>query len=259
MWPRPMAADELAAAVFPSGRPLPPSLRAWLASRHEPPGAARLVRRRRRLRAPSARRSGGGRTGRNVGRNVYPRCRPLSRVLPSPRGSDSRRLLAITEPDADGEYPVLAVDVDDLPFVGLMYPGFDVYLGNTAGLIAHEFDSYDGLDPGSPLPQPHALVMRPPRSAAGVASSTRSETRSEDRARGRVPRRAGPFRSPAGRSRPRGRWGHDGLRGATDGRRAAHGHRNRAQFLVDGDWPLPSEAPAGRAGLHRAGRPQEGA
>lgn len=38
------------------------------------------------------------------------------------------------------------IDVDDLlPYAGLMYPGFDVYLGHTAGLIEHPTDSYTVL------------------------------------------------------------------------------------------------------------------
>lgn len=38
-----------------------------------------------------------------------------------------------------------APDFDDLPFVGLMYPGFDVYLAHTAGLIEREFTGYTAL------------------------------------------------------------------------------------------------------------------
>ncbi|GKQ41936.1 hypothetical protein ALMP_84480 [Streptomyces sp. A012304] len=52
-----------------------------------------------------------------------------------PGGSDSRRVLAVTEPDEEGEYPVFALDLDDMPYLGLMYPGFDVYLADTAGLL----------------------------------------------------------------------------------------------------------------------------
>ncbi|MEV7907902.1 hypothetical protein AB0P04_40495, partial [Streptomyces anulatus] len=48
-------------------------------------------------------------------------------------------------PDSEGEYPVLAVDVDDLPFAGLMYPGFDVYLAHSAGLVQRDFPSYTSL------------------------------------------------------------------------------------------------------------------
>ena len=58
-----------------------------------------------------------------------------------PGGSDSRRVLAVGEPDTIGEYPVLALDVDDMPFLGLMYPGFDVYL-------AHVVIAADAVDPG---------------------------------------------------------------------------------------------------------------
>ncbi|MFF7251140.1 hypothetical protein ACFZBU_45655 [Embleya sp. NPDC008237] len=142
---RPMAADAAAVAAFPSGRPLSPSLRAWLGY------DTSLLERYDWFDAD------GGLAPRRLDELVadelgdmwgdlytliadrFPECFLL------PGGSDSRRLLAVTEPDREGEYPVLAVDVDDLPFVGLMYPGFDVYLGNTAGLIEHEYESYTGL------------------------------------------------------------------------------------------------------------------
>lgn len=142
---RPMSPDTVGELVFPSGRPLSPSLRAWLAfdttllERHGwfdadgglaprpldelvdaelgPPWASEF--------APLARR--------------FPECFLL------PGGSDSRRVLAVGDPDSTGEYPVLAVDVDDLPFVGLMYPGFDVYLAHTAGLFTAEFPTYTAL------------------------------------------------------------------------------------------------------------------
>ncbi|MCF2533292.1 hypothetical protein [Yinghuangia soli] len=142
---RPMDAEVLAAAVFPSGRPLPPSVRTWLAydaslfERHEwfdddgdfaPRALDELV---------------ADELGDMWGELFEPVAARLGECFLLPGGSDSRRILAVTEPDQEGEYPVLAVDVDDLPFVGLMYPGFDVYLGNTAGLVAHEFETYTGM------------------------------------------------------------------------------------------------------------------
>jgi hypothetical protein len=38
-----------------------------------------------------------------------------------------RRVLAVGEPDSEGGYPVLAIDVDGAPYAGLMYSVFDVY------------------------------------------------------------------------------------------------------------------------------------
>ncbi|MEV6217052.1 hypothetical protein [Nocardia sp. NPDC051833] len=143
--PRPMSADELACAVFPSGRPLSPSLREWLAfdrglfERHgwfaddggfAPRTLDELVD--DELGAPWG--------------EIYA---PLADRFPEcfllPGGSDSRRVLAVGEPDSAGEYPVLALDVDDMPYVGLMYPGFDVYAAEAAGLVHCVFETYTAL------------------------------------------------------------------------------------------------------------------
>lgn len=132
---RPLAEEALAEAVFPSGRPLSPSLRAWLAydtsllERHHwfaPDGSFaprpidELV---------------GDEMGDFWGKEFAWLSGHLSECFLLPGGSDSRRVLAVTEPDDEGEYPVLALDLDDMPYLGLMYPGFDVYLADTAGLL----------------------------------------------------------------------------------------------------------------------------
>lgn len=62
-----------------------------------------------------------------------------------PGGSDSRRILAVGEPDSLSEYSFLAIDFDDLPFIGLMYPGFDVYLAHTAGVVERDLTEYTML------------------------------------------------------------------------------------------------------------------
>ncbi|MEO3974641.1 hypothetical protein [Streptomyces sp. CAU 1734] len=143
--PAPMPGERLAAARFPSGRPVSPSLRAWLAfdtslfARHDwftPDG-------------DFAPRSLPDLVGDEYGdmwagefalfADRFPECFLL------PGGSDSRRLLAVTEPDELGEYPVLALDFDDLPYVGLMYPGFDVYAADTAGVLDLDFEVYSAL------------------------------------------------------------------------------------------------------------------
>ncbi|MFJ4774671.1 hypothetical protein ACIP88_37170 [Streptomyces uncialis] len=135
---RPMAEDRLTRAVFPSGRPLSPSLRAWLAfdtsllERHGwfTPEGGFAPRPLHEL------------VDDEMGAPWADEFAWLSGQLPEcfllPGGSDSRRILAVTEPDAEGEYPVLALDVDDMPFLGLMYPGFDVYLADLAGLVPHD-------------------------------------------------------------------------------------------------------------------------
>jgi hypothetical protein len=79
---------------------------------------------------------------------------PLAARFPEcfwlPGGGDSRRALLIADPDEYGEYPVFVLDVDDMPCMELLYPGFDVYLADTAGLVEHsyprdEFESYSKL------------------------------------------------------------------------------------------------------------------
>lgn len=50
-------------------------------------------------------------------------------------------MLAVTEPDGEGEHPVLALDFDDLPFGGPMYPGFEVYPADTAGPLSPDLPS----------------------------------------------------------------------------------------------------------------------
>ncbi|MQS16599.1 hypothetical protein F7Q99_31530 [Streptomyces kaniharaensis] len=74
----------------------------------------------------------------------------FEKLLPSPclplvGGSDSRRLLYLGRPDSTGEYPVLVTDIDDLPYVAVMYPGLDVYLADLADVIDLDFDTYTGL------------------------------------------------------------------------------------------------------------------
>ncbi|MFF3378057.1 hypothetical protein ACFYXF_34540 [Streptomyces sp. NPDC002680] len=144
--PRPMAEDELARAVFPSGRPLSPSLRAWMAydtsllARHgwfAPDGSFaprpldQLV---------------GDEMGDFWGTEFAWLSGRFSECFLLPGGSDSRRILAVAEPDGEGEYPVFALDLDDLPYLGLMYPGFDVYLADTADLLGlGERESYTDL------------------------------------------------------------------------------------------------------------------
>ncbi|WP_329026328.1 hypothetical protein [Streptomyces sp. NBC_00690] len=132
---RPLDEETLADAVFPSGRPLSPSLRAWLAfdtsllERHgwfdsdgdfAPLPLDEMV---------------GEEMGDIWAEEFTWLAGRFSECFLLPGGSDSRRILAVTEPDAEGEYPVLALDCDDMPFLGLMYPGFDVYLADAAGFL----------------------------------------------------------------------------------------------------------------------------
>ncbi|MFH8693790.1 hypothetical protein [Streptomyces chartreusis] len=142
----PMDEALLAGATFPSGRPLPPSLRAWpaydisLLERYKwftsdgdfaPRPLDQLV---------------GDEMGDFWGAEFARLSGRFSECFLLPGGSDSRRILAVTDPDEEGEYPVLALDLDDLPYLGLMYPGFDIYLADTAGLLGlGERETYTDL------------------------------------------------------------------------------------------------------------------
>lgn len=157
--PRPLAPEVVAGLTFPSGKPLPPSLRRWLAfdagwlmdfgwfSSLEPPAfSPRSI----------------GRIADDEFERDYELIKQITAVagdlnfyaglnerLPEcfllPEGSDSRRIFAVTEPDDLGEYPVLVIDEDDVPYAAVMYPGFDVYMADEAGLLGLDFDTYEDL------------------------------------------------------------------------------------------------------------------
>ena len=64
-----------------------------------------------------------------------------------PGGTDSRRFIYFGTADEHGEYPVMVVDVDDVPFVCIAYPGLDVYLadGVLTTVLKHSYlDGFDG-------------------------------------------------------------------------------------------------------------------
>lgn len=136
--PEPMPADVLAELTFPSGRPLPPSLRRWLAFdtsllarfgwlARTGDGYALTPRTIHQLATDTV--------GEGWGQCFEPLAARFPECFHLPGGGDSRRVLVVGDADEYGEYPVLALDVDDLPCLELMYPGFDVYLAHTAGLI----------------------------------------------------------------------------------------------------------------------------
>ncbi|GLW69648.1 hypothetical protein Kpho02_19470 [Kitasatospora phosalacinea] len=156
--------------AFPSGHPLPPSLRAWLAydsgmlERHgwfDRSGAL----------AP---RTLGEIAVEEYG-ELWGSCfEPFSALFGEcfllPGGSDSRRVLSVGpygERDELGEYPVFALDVDDLPYAVLMHPGFDVYLAETAGVLPS--DGRPGYD----------RLRHDPRYAARMRAHARGRLRGE--------------------------------------------------------------------------------
>lgn len=127
--PEPVPADVLARLRMPDGKPLPPSLRSLLAVdgswlgvlEGDPPKLAfrsltELVRQ-------------------EFGDEVASFIADFERLLPGkcllvPQGSDSRRFMYAGQPDDHGEYPVFVIDTDDVPWIGLAYPGLDVYLAD---------------------------------------------------------------------------------------------------------------------------------
>lgn len=148
--PVPLAPEVLDRLRLPGGRALPPSLRRWLEfdsswladvgwyeDEREP------VFGDRGLGATAEWMYGCG--GVMVGMFAdFEKLLPAV-CLPLVGGSDSRRLLYLGTPDSTGEYPVLVTDIDDLPYVAVMYPGFDVYLADLADVLDLDFDTYTSL------------------------------------------------------------------------------------------------------------------
>lgn len=146
--PQPIPADVLARLTFPSGRPLPPSLRRWLAFDASwlrglgwfatDDGAFTFTPRRLDAIVQDE--------FDFWGEMYEPLGDRLGECFLLPGGSDSRRIYAVTdEPDTLGEYPVLVVDTDDIPYAAVMYPGFDVFMADEASFGIHNFDTYESL------------------------------------------------------------------------------------------------------------------
>ncbi len=149
---RPLSAEVLETLTFPSGKPLPPSLKRWLAydaswlqelgwfSSLEGP-----VFTPRRIDEIVHDEYDAAEWPMSWGEMYAPLADRCSECFLLPGGSDSRRIYAVTEPDALGEYPVMVVDNDDLPYAGVMYPGFDVFMADEAGFALHPFGTYEDL------------------------------------------------------------------------------------------------------------------
>lgn len=145
---RPVAPDVLDTLTFPGGKPLSPSLKRWLAFDaswlYDLGWFASL--------------DDFTFTPRSLDEIVEEECAswgeafaPLGRRFPVcfllPGGTDSRCIYAVCEPDDTGEYPVLLVDVDDIPYAGIRYPGFDIFMADEAGLhiASGEADTAEAL------------------------------------------------------------------------------------------------------------------
>lgn len=144
---RPIPAEVLETLTFPSGKPLPPSLARWLAfdaSWLEGLGWFASIEQ-------------GSFTPRRLdqivtdefealwGEMYEPLGARIDECFLLPGGSDSRRIYAVTEPDALGEYPVLVIDTDDLPYAAVMYPGFDVFMADEVGMEVSSWGTYEAL------------------------------------------------------------------------------------------------------------------
>jgi hypothetical protein len=156
----PLSRDLLARLTLPNGAALPPSLRAWLAF-----DAAWLASlgwftlepeftwTPRSLGEIAAAEYGGELRGARADRGEGEEAPRSSDAEPNwarefdvpaldqgfllPGGSDSRRIFMLTSSaDSEGEFPVLFTDIDDQPTVGVLSPGFDVWLAEKARVLS---------------------------------------------------------------------------------------------------------------------------
>jgi hypothetical protein len=140
--PDPVPPQALDALTFPGGVPLPPSLRRWLAfdaSWLEAEcaywgGASDPVFRTGSI-GDAVRET--LETGDSYVQEAFTFEQFLdATALPLDYGSESVRMLVLTNPDEHGEYPVMCADIDDVPCMYLTDLGFDTWLAGQAGLIA---------------------------------------------------------------------------------------------------------------------------
>jgi hypothetical protein len=146
--PVPVPADVLAALRFPGGQRPSPSLRRWLA--FDASWLANAGWFEDPLQPAFKPRKIGAFAGDEHGPEYEGCFKPFERRLPGelyllPLGSESRRALYVGEPDGTGEHPVIVTDVDDVPYVALMYPGFDVYMADLAGVLELPGRTYESL------------------------------------------------------------------------------------------------------------------
>ena len=136
--PHPLSEAALDALRFPSGAPLSPALREWLAF------DASMLGWFEDLEAPSFAALDVAKVAEQAygpGKRSEAFATLVRQTLPGhgyllPRGRLARRFLYVGDPDSTGEPPVLVFDVDGPPYVGVEHPGFDVWLGFAAGLVA---------------------------------------------------------------------------------------------------------------------------
>jgi hypothetical protein len=132
--PEPVPPKVLERLKFPNGKPLSPGLRAFLAfdsswvswfsdpgdPEFEPMSVSELVEEEL---------EGWGEHFKEVDEMLPGDCFLL------PGGCDSRRFLYVGAADSFGEYPVFVVDTDDVPWIALDTPGFDVWIAREFGVV----------------------------------------------------------------------------------------------------------------------------
>jgi hypothetical protein len=132
----PLTPAQLDALRLPGDRPLPPSLRRWLAY------DARWIGLFADLRKPVLRpMSLSALVAQELDEAWGEVCAAFEELIPAPclllpLGADSRRFLYLGEPDELGEYPVLVVDTDDVAYICVEAAGFDLYLADAFDVSA---------------------------------------------------------------------------------------------------------------------------
>src|SRR5262249_1734890 len=140
---QPIAKEVLAALHFPNGKPLPPSLAHFLAF-----DASWLIKEFRWFKAIDKPKFQLLSLPQFIKKHSQPfedlfkmlKAQGISAdCLELDAGSDSARLLYLGEQDEYGEYPVIDIDVDDVPQVMILWPGFDVWLAVESGMFGNDF------------------------------------------------------------------------------------------------------------------------
>lgn len=145
----PMRPTHIDALTFPNEKPVSPSLKRWLAFDLTFLKALGWFKKRGNslVFAPQ---SFSQFASKQYGEDMRETFEFYDRILPGglyllPLGADSRRALYVGEPDSLGEYPVLFTDIDEDADVGVMYPGFDVFMAEMTGVLTFKGRSYSEL------------------------------------------------------------------------------------------------------------------
>ena len=142
--PEGLTPEELAGLTLPGGRPLPPSLAKFLAYDQdfldvlEDDDDGTLALSFRTFKDMMAEQFD-EETAENADfTNVLP-----GQCLVLPGEGASRRFMYVGEPDTFGEYPVFVVDIEDIPFVAIEYPGLDVFLADGVSEVILDEDVHN--------------------------------------------------------------------------------------------------------------------